>query len=255
MEETISLKEIFGVIKKRFMLIVAFVLGAALIAAVFSYFIITPQYESRSQFIVNQSQQDPNMAYNINDIRTNVELINTYNAIMERPRILDEVIEELGLDYSAGTLSSKIKVSSEQNSQVVNVTVTDPNPALATQIANTTVKVFQDTIPDITNVDNVKILSAAEMAENPLAVSPKPLLNIAIALVLGGMIGVGLAFLLEYLDNTIRTEDDVEKELGLPVLGVISTMTTEDLRQGRMPMHQQSRVKRGGFSGAQKKTV
>lgn len=255
MEETISLKEIFGVIKKRFMLIVAFVFGAALIAVVFSYFIITPKYESSSQFIVNQSQQDQNIPYNVNDIRTNVELINTYNVIIKSPRVLDEVVEELGLDYSAGTLSQKIKVSSEQNSQVVTVTVTDPNPATATQIANTTVKVFQDMIPDIMNVDNVKILSPAEMVEKPTPVSPKPLLNIAIAIVLGGMIGVGLAFLLEYLDNTIRTEEDIEKELGLPVLGVISTMTTEDLRQGRMLIGQQSRMKRGGFSGAQKKTV
>lgn len=236
------------------MLIVAFVLGAALVAAVFSYFIITPTYQSSSQFIVNQSQQDENNPFNVNDIRTNVELINTYNVIITSPIILDKVVEELDLDYSSASLAEKIQVSSAENSQVVTVTVTDPKPAIATQIANTTVKTFQDAIPGIMNVDNVKVLSTAEVKENPAPVSPKPLLNIAIAIVLGGMVGVGIAFLLEYLDNTIRTEEDIEKELGLPVLGVISHMTSEDIRAGRMSL-QPSEMKRGGVRGTQKETV
>src|SRR5699024_10721871 len=122
MEETISLKEIFEVIKKRFMMIVAFVLGAALIAAILSYFVMTPKYESSSQFIVNQGEQSQQQEqYNLNDVRLNVELINTYSVIIKSERILDQVVETLGLDYSAGALESKLNVSSEQNSQVVTV--------------------------------------------------------------------------------------------------------------------------------------
>src|SRR5690625_4406011 len=119
MEETISLKEIFEVIKKRFLMIMLFILGSALIAAVVSYFILTPTYQSSSQFIVNQKEQDPNAQVNVNDIRTNVELINTYNVIIKSKAILDDVVSELGLPYGASTLESKIEVSSEQNSQVV----------------------------------------------------------------------------------------------------------------------------------------
>ncbi|WP_430790407.1 YveK family protein [Virgibacillus flavescens] len=253
MEETISLKEIVEVMKKRLLMIISLIVGAALIAAVVSYFVLTPTYQATSQFIVNKEQQDPAIQYSVNDIQTNVQLINTYNIILKSPAILSDVVEELDLPYSADQLKSKIQVASEESSQVVTVTATDTDPAQAVKIANTTVDIFQEEIPDIMSVDNVSVLAEAELSNNPAQVSPKPLLNIAIAVVLGAMVGVGLAFLLEYLDNTIRTEDDIEKALGLPVLGVITHIDDEDVRDNRMK--KSNRVKRGEFSGSQKKTV
>src|SRR5690625_1045126 len=106
MEETISLKEIFEVIKKRFMLIIACILGAVLIAAVVSFFVITPIYQSTSQFIVNQSNQNTSeeMQVDSGTIRANVELINTYNVIITSSAILDEVIESLELPYNASKI-------------------------------------------------------------------------------------------------------------------------------------------------------
>src|SRR5699024_1606470 len=103
-------------------------------------------------------------------IRTNVELINTYNVIITSNAILDVVIDNLDLTYSTTTLKNKINVSSEQNSQVVTVTVKDPDPYLATAMANETVAVFQELIPDIMNVDNVKVLTEATTADNPAPV-------------------------------------------------------------------------------------
>ncbi|MBD1221318.1 YveK family protein [Virgibacillus halodenitrificans] len=254
MEETISLKEIFEVIKKRLLLIIAFVLGAAVIAAIISYFVLTPTYQSSSQFIVNQGQQDPNVQYNVNDIRTNVEIINTYNVVIKSPAILEEVVDELNLPYTSGALSEKLQVSSEQNSQVVTVTATDEDPALAVQLANTTVSIFQDKISDIMNVDNVSVLSQAELSENPSPVAPNPMLNIAIAIVIGAMVGVGISFLLEYLDNTITTEEDIENKIGLPVLGIISHIDDADVREDQFKFQAQ-RTKRGGFDGAAKKSI
>ena len=148
MEETISLKEIFEVIKKRLLLIIALMLGAALVAAIISYFVLTPTYENSSQFLVTQSNNtDMNAQLTQADVRTNVELINTYNVIITSPAVLEPVIEELNLDISSSQLAGKLQVASADNSQVVTVTATDPDPALATEIANTTVEVFQDKIP------------------------------------------------------------------------------------------------------------
>ncbi|WP_281658678.1 Wzz/FepE/Etk N-terminal domain-containing protein [Halobacillus sp. Cin3] len=230
MEETISLKEIFEVIKKRVWLIVGLAAGAAVISALITLFVLTPTYQSSSQFIVNQSSnQDQSAAYDINEIRSNVELINTYNVIIQSPRILDQVADELNLDMSAGTLSSKLSVTNAEQSQVVNVTATDENAMLAADIANTTVEVFKQEIPQLMNgVDNINVLSTADVGPNPTPVSPNTALNIAIALVVGLMLGVGLAFLLEYLDNSIKSETDIEDVLGLPVMGVVSTITSDD---------------------------
>ncbi|WP_027954849.1 YveK family protein [Halobacillus kuroshimensis] len=230
MEETISLKEIFEVIKKRVWLIVGLAAGAAVISALITLFVLTPTYESSSQFIVNQSNnQEQSAQYNYDEIRTNVELINTYNVIIQSPKILDQVADELNLDMTASTLSNKISVSNAEQSQVVNVTATDENAMLAADIANTTVEVFKQEIPQLMNgVDNINVLSTADVEPNPTPVSPNTALNIAIALVVGLMLGVGLAFLLEYLDNSIKSETDIEDALGLPVMGVVSTITSDD---------------------------
>ncbi|WP_281974566.1 YveK family protein [Halobacillus litoralis] len=230
MEETISLKEIFEVLKKSIWLILGLAAGAAIISAAITLFVLTPTYEASTQFIVNQSQeQSENSPYDINDIRTNVELINTYNVILQSPRILDAVVEELELNMTSGALSNKLQVANAEQSQVVNVTVTDPDPQKAAEIANTTVNVFKEEIPQLMSVDNVNVLSSANVGSNPSPVSPNTVLNIAIALVVGLMVGVGIAFLLEYLDNTIKSETDIEESLGMPVLGVVSTITENDI--------------------------
>ena len=119
------------------------------------------------------------------------------------------------------------------DSQVVNLTVQDPDPAQAMAIANKTSEVFQDKIVELMNVDNVKIIVEAKMGETASPVKPKPLLNIAIAAVIGVMLGVGVAFLLEYLDQTIKTEQDIEKMLELPVLGAIAKFDQEAESKGR----------------------
>ena len=78
--------------------------------------------------------------------------------------------------------------------------------------------------------DNIHILSKAEVTDGQAPIKPQPLLNIAIAMVVGLMAGVGLAFLLEYLDNTVKNEQDVEKTLGLPLLGVIAQIDDSQLQ-------------------------
>ena len=141
--------------------------------------------------IASQSAKSDQPVYNTSDIQTNLQLINTYNEIMKTPAILDIVIDELGLDMSVGSLNGKITVQSAKNSQVVNVTVQDPDPYKAAEIANKVAEVFQAKIVEIMNVDNVSILAVAEVGENASPVKPQPMLNIAIALVVGLMAGVG----------------------------------------------------------------
>ncbi|TYR72631.1 capsular biosynthesis protein [Rossellomorea vietnamensis] len=240
MEETISLKELMGTLKKRIRLIILITLTAVVVSGAVSFFLLTPIYQSSTQLLVNQSKSDQ-PAFDVNDIRTNLELINTYNVIIKSPAILDKVAENLNMER--GTLNDKITVGSENQSQVLTVSVTDANPNLAASIANEVASVFQEEIPNIMNVDNVSVLAQAEVGENQSPIKPQPVLNIAIAMVVGLMAGVGLAFLLEYLDNTIKTEQDVEKLLGLPVLGSITTINDEEAQQVSSRSDRKSRVR------------
>ncbi|MHA7093099.1 YveK family protein [Priestia megaterium] len=223
MEETISLRDLFQVLRKRLWLIALIAIIAATISAVISFFVLTPVYQTSTQILVNQAKSEQQL-YNAGAVQTNVQLISTYNDIIKSPAILDTVIEKLKLDNSAKSLSGQIQVTSAENSQVALITVQDTNAKRATEIANTTASVFQQKVPKIMNIDNVSILSKADLAASKSPVKPQPTLNIGIALVVGLIVGIGLSFLLEYLDNTIKTEQDIENILELPVMGVITNI-------------------------------
>ena len=227
MEETISLQDIFYTLKKRIGLITVTTIAAIIIAAIISFFMITPMYQATTQILVNQ-QNTPSQQVTTSEIQTNLQLINTYSEIIKSPAILDIVIAELDLDLTASQLSSKIAVSNANNSQIVSVSVQDANHAVATDIVNTVSDVFKEEVIDLMKVDNVNILSPAVHVENPVPVSPNKTLNMAIAAVLGLMIGVGIAFLLEYLDTTVKTEKDIEDLLDLPVIGLVSPIAEKD---------------------------
>jgi capsular polysaccharide biosynthesis protein len=226
MEETISLKELFLTIKKRLALIIIITAIATVTSGIVSYFLITPMYQSSTQILVNQAKSDQQV-YNTGEVQTNLQLINTYNVIIKSPAILDKVIAQEKLDMSAEDLNKIVTVSSEQNSQVVNIAVQHEEPQKAADIANSIATIFKTEISKIMNVNNVSVLTDAQVGEDLSPVKPKPVLNMAIALVVGVMVGVGLAFLLEYLDNTIKTEQDIEKQLGLPVLGAITVINMD----------------------------
>src|SRR5690606_21985496 len=93
------------------------------------------------------------------------------------------------------------------------------------------VEVFKEEVPKLMNIDNVNILAPAQYSDNPSPIKPNKMLNVAIARVIGLMIGVGLAFLLEYLDTTVKTEQDVEEIIGLPIIGVISIINLEEMHK------------------------
>ncbi|MBT2756703.1 capsular biosynthesis protein [Mesobacillus foraminis] len=221
MEESISLKELLQTLRKRLALILAITLTAVIVSGIISFFFLTPIYQASTQILVNQKKSEQTM-YNPSEVQTNLQLINTYNVIIKSPAVLDSVIKEMNLDMTVEELNEKITVGSEEDSQVVNISVEDESPENAADIANKTVDIFKKEVIDIMNVDNISILAKATVTDGQSPIKPVPLLNIAIALIVGLVVGVGLAFLLEYLDNTVKDEQDIEKQLEIPILGAIS---------------------------------
>ncbi|WML58615.1 Wzz/FepE/Etk N-terminal domain-containing protein [Neobacillus sp. PS2-9] len=249
MEETISLKELLETLKKRLLLIVSITIIAGLVSGIISFYVLTPIYQASTQILVNQAKNDQSM-YNSGELQTNLQLINTYNVIITSPAILDIVSKELNLDMTAAQLKEKITVGSEKDSQVVNLSVQDPDAELAAQIANKTAEVFKNEIENIMKVDNVSILAKADVTENPSPIKPRPLLNIATAIVVGLMAGVGLAFLLEYFNNTIKNEQDIEKILELPILGVIAAIEDQKLDEWKKRRASRNTTVRGETLGS-----
>ena len=219
MNETISLQELFSILRKSLWRILALTIVAALISFAVSTFLIKPIYQAGTQILVTPKKQE-NDVIDASQVQSSVTLVNTYRVIIKSPAILEKVQAEVkNAPDSIGALNNMITVESEQNSQVINVSVQNTDAALASNVANSVAKVFSEDITELMNVDNVKVLSVSGIPTAP--VSPNILLNTVIAAVVGFLLGVGLAFLREVLDRRIRTEEQVQQILDLPVLGSI----------------------------------
>lgn len=224
--EELDLKDILRVIRKRIWWIILIVAVCTAAAGIISYTMMKPVYEASTKLIVNQSEDSRQFQQpNLNDINTYIKLIDTYKEIMLTPRILDRVVEKHPeFNLSAEQLASKLNVSSVNGTQVMTVRVTDGSYNRAADIANAVSVTFQEEIPSIMRVDNVTILNEARHRDNASPVKPNPMLNIAIAFVVSMMAALGLVFLLEYMDDTIKSEADVEHLLDMPTIAVIAKM-------------------------------
>lgn len=228
MDDNIKLAEVIKVFKKNLVFIAFITLGSLIISAIITFFIMTPKYEASTQILVNQSQNEGD-ELSSTDLQSSRDLINTYNVILTSPAILEPVIENTSFDGTIEDLRSNINVTAEEESQVATITVESEEPTNAGELANTLAQTFEQEISNIMDVDNVSILSEAQSSEMP--VSPKPLINLMLALIFGFLIGTSIAFLLEYLDKSLKTEQDVEKELGIPILGVVPIMASEETKR------------------------
>lgn len=226
MEETIWLLEIAKIIKKRLWLIITLIVISCGISAGISFYALTPIYQAQTQILVNQKITSEEV-YTWQTTETDLRLINTYNVILTSPAILTRVIEKLNLTLTPATLTERIFVSNESDSKVVNIRVEDSNPSQATEISNTLAEIFKEEVPRLMSVDNISILSAAKLSDKPIPVKPNKILNIVIGGFVGLMLGIGLTLLLELLDNTIKSESDVETLLNLPVIGIVDYITDE----------------------------
>lgn len=231
-EEEISLVELFEVLKKRLSMIISHALIGLILAAIFTFFIATPKYEATTQVLVNQSSKNTD-GIQLNDINTNVQMINTYRDIIKGPVILEDVINELNLEIGVQELTEKIEVVTQDNSQVFSLNVMTENPYTASDIANTTAGIFQEEVGNIMNVENVTVIAKAIPKTEP--VSPNNFLNLIIGLLIGTMTGVGVAFLMEFMNKTVKDERFITEELGWSTLGNVSEMTLDELNAKVQP--------------------
>src|SRR5699024_10885402 len=221
------LLELFDILKKHIRVIILTTVLTAVIAAIYTFFLVTPKYQSSTEMLVSHSSDSTTQNMTQQDINTSIQLINTYSDIIRNDVILDPVIEELDLDMTAKKLRENISVQTENNSHVFSIQVQNENPYHASEIANTTADFFQKEIYENMNVDNVTVISNAVPYTNPI--SPNNLLNIVIGILLGGMIGIGIVFVFEFTDNTVKSAEYVEETTGWTNLGQITVFTKDDL--------------------------
>jgi len=228
MEEEIDLQQYWEMIRKRWIIIVAIPLIAALTSGIISFFVIKPVYQSSTTLIVGkkagEAGQSAVQMLDNSVLQANLQLAKTYAAIAQSRTVEQNVINDLDLELTVAQLDSLISINPVKTTEILEILVENKDPDLAATIANSMANEFSKAVIDIKKVDSVSIVDTAVTPAQP--VKPNKKLNILIAFVVGLMASVGLVFLLEYMDNTVKTSDDVEKLLGIPVLGVIPNYET-----------------------------
>ena len=211
----LTIKDVFKIILRRIWLIVLVPLFAVIVTTVLVYYVITPVYTATTSLYVLNKQNAENVI-NYSDLQSSSLLTADYRELILSKRVLSAVAEQYGIDVETMQEDFDIKVTSANNTRVIEISVTSGDPVLAANLANAIGKEFSVTVVEIMDANNVNFVDVAEPPVEPSA--PQKLMTIAIAGIAAFMLAIGIALLVEMLNTTIRTADDVEQALGLTVL-------------------------------------
>ena len=216
----ISLKDYLIIIKERLWLIILITVSTVVIAGIMSYVVIKPTYQSSTSIIVGKPRATAKENTQYNDVMMYQSLVKTYTEIAKSTLVAQVAYDKLKGKVSANQIQNAITVTSQTGTQILIISGKGKSPEEAYNITNATSQAFVDSAKKIFPTGgDIQAMDKAVMSQNPI--SPNKNLNIIIAFFLGLMVSVGVVFLMQYLDNTIKTENDIEKYLQLPVLGII----------------------------------
>jgi capsular polysaccharide biosynthesis protein len=232
-ERAFTLSDLARVALKRLLtilLVTSVVVGGAVGASLLQ----APTYEASAKVIVGQERgtgQDANLAGSVEGLQALTQTMIIY--VNTRP-VAEEAIRRLELETSPDELLSNLTVEQIETSQFIQLSYTDTDPERATQIVNTVSQVSSERISATSAVASNIEVTVIERAIVPVApVSPDPLRNGVLATVLGLMLGIGLALLMEYLDHSWRSPEEVEQILGVPTFATIPAFNLEMRNKGR----------------------
>lgn len=222
MESTFSMEELLLALKKRWSLLVLLALIGIAFSAILTFVVITPKYEAMTQLLINKQKEENVTQYQAT--QNDLQLMNTYIAILKSDVILEDVAKEIDFTAPIQQLRKKIAVSSEENSKVLNIYVRDQNASFAVDTANAIATIFTKEIGKLMDVDNVQVLAEAKVKNSLIPVSPNHALNLVLGAVIGALFGIVLNVLFILFNNKFKSEKELELELGVPVIGVIHKM-------------------------------
>lgn len=220
MNSTLNLLEIRKIVRKNIVLLITVPLIFLFISIVITNYFIDDKYVAKTQLLVYEKKTQPlNFNNKVQEIQSNLQLVNTYSEIIKSPRILDKVAKDSNIIYEADALAKMLTVTNQTDTQILNIAIQSINAKEAELIANNVAKTFQKEIPKIMDVNNVSILSNAN--NSAVQVSPKLLINATIGFTSGAVLTIIMIVIRHLTDKRIKNETDVKENLDIPVLGLI----------------------------------
>ena len=225
-EVEIDLREIFAILLDKLAVIVLAAVLCAAVAFTFTKFLISPVYQASTQVYVTNNKLTTTDQINVSDLQSSNYLTKDYMILVKSNPVLDKVIADLNLKMSTSELAGKISVSTPTDTRILTIAVNDKDPMMAKKIADAVREASKAQIQSVMGIETVNTVEDAKLPESPI--SPNTKMNILIGFALGFIIAVAVIIIRFMLDDTIKAQEDVEKYLGLSVLGLIPELETTD---------------------------
>lgn len=218
LEGELDLYKLWQSIVKRWYLFLLIPLFMAAASYVYCVNMVVPLYRASTTLLIKQQQPASQMIL-YQDVMLSRQLAQTYGEIARSATVLEKVAANLELPYGSSVLRGQVSVAPVRDTEIINISAVNPDPELARDIANEVARVFMKEIVNIYKVENVSIIDRAVTPPAPF--SPQVQRSVSVAFMIGLVIAGGLTFLIEFLDKTIKTPEDIQERLQLPVLGII----------------------------------
>lgn len=227
-EIEIDLLELFRALKRRIWMILAAAVVVGGIAGAFSKFVLTPQFQSTSMvYILSKETTLTSLA----DLQIGSQLTQDYKIIVTSRPVLEDVIEQLSLNLEYEHLKEKITINNPKDTRILSITAQDPDPKLAKEITDAVAKTSSEYIGDIMEMVPPKIIEKGVVATRKS--SPSNSKNALIGAALGVIAVCGITVLEVILNDTVRTEEDVSRYLGISVLASVPARGSEISGDGK----------------------
>jgi capsular polysaccharide biosynthesis protein len=228
----LEVRDLFLILMRRLWLIILVVVLSASGTYIVNKFLLTEYYTSASSVYVISKQEDSRMTFS--DIQMSTQLTKDFMILVKSRPVTEEVIEKLGLDMTHSELASMIKVNTPQDTRILEIKVQNEDPLMAKNIADALAEASRERMVSIMGMEEVNIFEPASLPKYPS--SPDILRNTALGGIIGGVVISLIIIIVNILNDSIKTSEDIETCLGISTLGIIP-LEDEKIKEHRKQKH------------------
>jgi len=224
-EMDLTIQDVFRILKNRWKIVVGIVTAITLFVTVMSFFVIKPSYEVNTKVFIGKEEaidakyNNNDAKYDNNDVQMYQKLLKTYSELIKTKDLIRNAINNNNLDITPTEVINVLKITPSADTQLLQISYQNTDNILAKEVLVAVVDEFIKETKELIPNGNVKVIESAELPQD--SISPNKEKNIALAFLVGLMIGIMTALLREYMDDTFKTKEQAEEIMEIPVIGMI----------------------------------
>lgn len=223
--EELDLKSFCKYVLSKQIIVFLIAILVVIMGCTYTFNLKVPMYKSTTTVVLTTEKNNLNTITQY-DVTLNENLVTTYSEIIKSKRVLKQVVDKLKLTYSTGELGSMISVNSVSDTEIISISVSNEDNELACNIANEIADIFTKEIVDLYNIENIHVIDKAEISKSPYNMNYKK--DIIIYVITGLAIGYLIIILGFYFDTTLKSTEEVEEKIKLPLIGTIPLLNRKN---------------------------